>query len=114
MALGQLFRSRWRELEGKTPLTPAEVARAGELGFALVEALGQREAGTDDANAADAYAVRAPSVRRRRSFAAHRALPVPERMRRTPERMPSVGVDGRRRQARLEGHTRSGQGAVVR
>jgi hypothetical protein len=55
VALSKLFRERWGELEGKTPLTPSDVERAGELGLALHGAIGRRRVGTDGSAAAGEY-----------------------------------------------------------
>jgi hypothetical protein len=47
LALGILLRKAWPALAGKTPLTLDEVGRAEDLGVLLIEALGQRQLGTD-------------------------------------------------------------------
>jgi hypothetical protein len=53
IALAQLFKARWAEVAGKTPITWAEIERAEALGPELVDALGKRRAGTEDADGAD-------------------------------------------------------------
>jgi hypothetical protein len=61
MALEQLFAAGGDELLAKTPLTKAEVERAGELGWQLVGALGKRRVGADgegDPSEADETCVR--------------------------------------------------------
>jgi hypothetical protein len=55
LALSRMFRGRWHELEGKVPVTIAEVERAGALGVELLDALGQRQVGAEDAHPVDEY-----------------------------------------------------------
>lgn len=50
-ALGTLFRDAWPAVAAKTPVTPAEVDRAEALGLLLLEALGQRQQGSDGTGA---------------------------------------------------------------
>ncbi|HEU4407405.1 MAG TPA: hypothetical protein VFS43_19210 [Polyangiaceae bacterium] len=47
LALAALFREAGPALVAKTPLTPAEVERAAQLGELVLEALGQHQQGTD-------------------------------------------------------------------
>lgn len=46
-ALAALFQSVWPQVSSKVPTTLAEVERAAELGILIIEALGQRDQGTD-------------------------------------------------------------------
>lgn len=46
-ALATLFRTSWAQVSSQTPVTMAEVDRAGQLGPLLVVALGRRQQGTD-------------------------------------------------------------------
>jgi hypothetical protein len=48
--LSVLFGESMGKLAGQTPVTQADIERAGELGFQLLVALGQRDQGTDGAS----------------------------------------------------------------
>ncbi len=49
--LAMIFRDARAKLAGKTQVTDAEAARADELGFQIIDALGQRDVGTDGLSA---------------------------------------------------------------
>jgi hypothetical protein len=49
--LSMLFRDERATLAGKTQVTDAEAERADELGFLIIDALGQRDVGTDGLSA---------------------------------------------------------------
>jgi hypothetical protein len=55
LALSRMFRGRWPELEGKVPVTIVEVERAGALGLELLDALGQRQVGAENAHPMGEY-----------------------------------------------------------
>jgi hypothetical protein len=48
-AIAHLYRAVWAELEGKTPVTKAEIDRAAELSLRIIHSLGRRKAGSDGA-----------------------------------------------------------------
>lgn len=50
LSLGELFRQAGPDVVSKTPLVPADVERAIQLGELLLEALGQQREGTDGSN----------------------------------------------------------------
>ncbi|HEU4407439.1 MAG TPA: hypothetical protein VFS43_19390 [Polyangiaceae bacterium] len=56
MALAALFREGGPELVGRTPASDEEVARAGQLAASLLEAIGRRAVGTDDASRPSPFA----------------------------------------------------------
>lgn len=55
IALAELFRDEAAGLEGRTPVTAAELDRAEALGMQMLFALGQRTVGTDGAGTAEAH-----------------------------------------------------------
>jgi hypothetical protein len=54
LALAQLFLTHRAELEGKTPFSPDDLARATALGLELLHLLGLRKVGNEAASSADA------------------------------------------------------------
>ncbi|MCU0686871.1 MAG: hypothetical protein MUF34_32265, partial [Polyangiaceae bacterium] len=55
VALAQLFYERRAELEGKTPFTSVDIARAHTIGIELLDWLGRRKVGNDGARAPGPY-----------------------------------------------------------